>query len=110
MVKEIKEEAKAYHKGRHTYFRSVKTYRRINDKTEEELKIQANNNWKKIQELLRDSNFSWLKGIRTKVDFCQVMNKSNNEIFMEGTTSEVFEQLDQLFYEILRDEQWFYPV
>ena len=104
---EIKQ-LKAIHKDKELYLSSVKRYFAVGKKTEKELTKQATIYWKGIQEIVRDNTFSYLKVIRTKVDFCKIILKADNSVIREGTTKEIYEDLYQLFFEALREGQWRY--
>ena len=106
--KQKREQLKAIHKEKEIYLSSLNRYIEVGNKTEKELTKQATIYWKGIQEMVRDDTFSYLKVIRTKVDFCKVILKADNSVIREGTTKEIYEKLYQSFFEILRDCQWQY--
>ena len=110
--KQKRERLKAMHRYKGSYLRSWKKVCETSDKTREELKIQANNYWKSIQELVKDENFSYWKAIRTKVDFCKLIDKKTNIVHLEGTTKEIYEHLELWFWECFRyqpfDQYYYY--
>lgn len=80
----------------------INEYFAIRFKIREELKLlQPSYNWKNIQELLRCSRIKCLKAIRTKVNFCKIINTTNNEILFEGAISEVLKEFNKLINDLI---------
>lgn len=109
-TQEEKEEDKRHYKSRHKYWNYVKKHTAICNKAIEERNKHINSNWKSIQELLSSGFYLHLKGIRTKVDFCQIIDKRTNEIYTEGAINQVLKLLLNLMYEVLRDAKDCYPI
>lgn len=89
----------------------LKRYNLICIKTNEqetETKTEINHHWKDIQELLNCNRMSYLKAIRRKIDFCQIIDKTSNQIVIEGNIYRVLSELLSLVFSKIKDDAWKY--